>query len=102
MNWLNKLDRKYHKFAIKGLTNYLVGLTGLVFVLNYINGNNLFLEKISLEPYFILKGEVWRLVTYIFIPPSLSPLWIIFALYFFYMVGTGLEQEWGSFKFNFY
>jgi len=102
MNWLSKLDRKYHKFAIKGLTNYLVGLTGLVFVLNYINGNNLFLEKISLEPYFILKGEVWRLVTYIFIPPSLSPLWIIFALYFFYMVGTGLEQEWGSFKFNFY
>ena len=32
MNWLNKLERKYHKFAIPGLINYLVGLTGIVFV----------------------------------------------------------------------
>lgn len=101
MNWLSKLERKFRKFAIPGLINYLVGLTGIVFVLDQIS-QGLVTEKISLQPDLILKGEIWRLVSYIFIPPSTSIIWIIFALYFLYMIGTGLEQEWGSFKFNFY
>ncbi|MBC8061369.1 MAG: rhomboid family intramembrane serine protease [Clostridiaceae bacterium] len=101
MNWLNKLERKYRKFAIPGFINYLVGLTGIVYALDYITRSNL-IEKISFDRDLILKGEVWRLVSYIFVPPSTTILWIFFALYFLYMIGTGLEQEWGSFKFNFY
>jgi hypothetical protein len=42
------------------------------------------------------------LISYIFIPPNASPIFILFILYFYYMVGTGLEQEWGTFKFNLY
>ena len=55
-----------------------------------------------LYPDRVLQGEIWRLVTYIFIPPSFSPFWIIFVLYFYYLVGTGLEQAWGAFRFNLY
>lgn len=102
MNWLNKIERKFRKFAIKDLTIYLVALTGIIFAVNYFSGTNELISKLTLDPTLIMQGEVWRLITYIFIPPSLSPIWIIFALYFFYLLGTGLEAEWGSFKFDFY
>jgi len=55
-----------------------------------------------LYPDRVLQGEIWRLVTYIFIPPSFSPFWIFFVLYFYYLVGTGLEQAWGAFRFHLY
>ncbi len=102
MNWLNKLERKFRGKAIKGLTNYLVGLTAIVFVLNYISVDSTFIDKFRMDPHLVLKGEVWRLISFIFIPPEVSPILIIFALYFLYLAGNGLEQEWGSFKFNFY
>ena len=59
-------------------------------------------EKFILIPSKIMEGEVWRLITYIFLPPTLSLIWIIFVLMFYYMIGTGLESTWGSFKYNIY
>jgi len=100
MNWLNKLERKYRKFAIPNLIYYLVGLTAITTVLDAISGNILS-QRLFFDRDLILSGEVWRIVSYIFQPQGLS-IWTAFALYFLYIVGTGLEQEWGSFKFNFY
>ena len=100
MNWLNKLERKYRRFAIPNLINYLVGLTSIAFVLNFVSGNVLS-QKLIFDRDLILGGEVWRIVSYIFAPESMS-LWTVFIIYLLYLVGTGLEQEWGSFKFNFY
>ena len=102
MNWLNKLERKFRKFAIKDIYIYIIAITGIIFAVNYLSGTDLLLSKLYLDPALIAKGEIWRLITYVFIPPSASPIWIIFALYFFYLVASGLEAEWGSFKFNFY
>ena len=50
----------------------------------------------------ILKGQVWRLVTFMLQPPSYSFIFIIFTLYFYYIIGTVLENVWGAFKFNMY
>lgn len=100
MHWFDKLERKYGNLAIKNLMNYLVGLNGLAFLLTYIDPT--YTSKLILNPALVMQGQIWRLITYIFIPPSLSVLWLIFALYFYYMIGTGLEQEWGSFRFNLY
>ncbi len=100
MNWLDKLERKFGFLAIKGLMTYIIGATALVYLLMLSNPQNI--EKLVLIPSKVLEGEVWRLFSYIFIPPTTSVFWIIFILYFYYMVGSGLEQEWGSFKFNIY
>jgi hypothetical protein len=55
----------------------------------------------------VRHGQVWRLVTFIFVPPAgdmplmgSSPIWTAFAIYIFWLVGTGLESHWGSFKLN--
>ncbi len=102
MNVLNRLERKFGRYAIRDLMVYIVGLNALIYLLSIAYPESGAIGKLVLDPYFITKGEVWRLITFIFIPPAASVLWIFFILYFYYMVGTGLEHEWGSFRFNVY
>lgn len=97
---LDKLERKFGKFAIKGLMTYIVVGNLAVFILQYLFP--FIPSRLALIPSLVLKGEVWRLVTYVFIPPRTSILFILFALYFYYMIGSTLEREWGSFKLNIY
>ena len=48
----------------------------------------------------LVRGQLWRLITFIFLPPSSSPIFILFALYFYYLIGTRLEAHWGSVRFD--
>jgi len=57
---------------------------------------------LDLDPGRVRQGEVWRLVTYIFIPQTLSPWWILFALWFLWWIGDGLERAWGAFRLTLY
>ncbi len=101
MHWINKLERKYGRYAVKNLMFYIIGLNALVFFFSYLDFDRV-MSTLVLDPALVLQGQVWRLVTYLFIPPTFSVFWIIFALYFYYLVGTNLEHEWGAFKFNLY
>lgn len=100
MNWLDKLERKFRNFGIKGLMTYIVGLNFAVFLLYLLAQNNGIVSKLLLIPALVYQGEIWRLISFIFIPPSFSVFWILFTLYFYYMIGNSLEHEWGTFKFN--
>lgn len=102
MNWLDRLERKFGKFALPGLMKFIIALTGGVYVIDMIMPYSNIKYKLALYPELVAKGEVWRLITYIFIPPSSWPIFIIFVLYLYYMIGTALEHEWGSFRFNVY
>lgn len=100
MRWINKLERKYGRYGIPNLMQFIVLGNALVFLL--MNVSPTLVNNLYLYPPFVLQGQVWRLVTFIFIPPTTSLLWVFFVLYFYYMVGTNLEQTWGTFKFNLY
>jgi len=102
MKWLDKLERKFGRFAIRGLMTYIVSLNLAVFLLTFMDRSGVLISKLMLNPSMILRGEIWRLVTFIFIPPSFDIIWILFTLYFYYTVGNALESEWGSFRFNVY
>ncbi len=100
LKWLNNLERKYGRYAISGLMKYIVAANLAVFLLEIINPG---LEaNLMLIPEAVMAGQVWRLVTFILIPPATSAFWILFTLYFYFIIGMGLEQAWGSFKFNIY
>ncbi|HYQ48190.1 MAG TPA: hypothetical protein VEP69_03915 [Thermodesulfovibrionales bacterium] len=99
---LDRLERRFGRYAIRQLIVYIVGINGLVYLLRYGMPQSDAISKLRLDPQLILQGELWRLLSWIFIPPSASLVWIFFILYFTYMVGIGLEQEWGSFRFNVY
>ena len=106
MKWLNTLELKYGRYAIHGLIRIVVALNALVFVM-YLT-NPAFLKLLYLDSELIMKGQVWRLVTYVFIPALgrwwLMPdyLWLTFWLLFLWLMGEGLEHAWGPFKLNCY
>ena len=102
MKWINKLERKYGKYGIKNLMLYIVAIQGLVYVLNYYYAPGVIIENIALYPWKVFEGEIWRLITFIFTPPNISPFFLAFVLYFYYMIGNSLEDEWGKFRFNLY
>src|SRR5947199_3790904 len=100
MSWLDRLERRFGFLGIPGLARILVGFAALVFGLAWLLPG--FTSMLTLDPVRIGHGEVWRLVTYIFIPQTLSPWWVIFALWFLWWVGEGLERAWGSFRLTLY
>lgn len=101
MKWLNKLDRKYGKYAIHGLIKYIILANIIVYVVDII-ANGFATGLLLFNPALILQGQIWRIFSFVLIPPPEQPIFIFFALYFSYLIGTGLEHEWGSFKFNIY
>src|SRR5947207_1343031 len=82
MNWLDKLEKHFGFLAVPGLIRIVAGFTGLVFLLS-LDPN--FYSVLDLRPALIRRGEVWRLVTYIFLPPGnlaqqFGWLWAVFAV----------------------
>ena len=107
MNRLNDaIDRfcaKHRNFGIFNLMRYVVIVNAAVYLLYLLTGSNYrLISLLALEPALVLKGEVWRLITFVFIPFSLAPLSLILSLYFYYWMGNILEDHWGSGKFTIY
>ena len=101
-NWLNKLERKYGRFGIPNLTNILVAGQILVFAIE------LFIDRtitawVGLNRFFLLQGQIWRAITFVFIPSyGGSILSAVLGIYFTWFIGTALEQEWGDFRYTVY
>src|SRR5438045_7484462 len=100
MTWLDKRVRRFGFVAIPGLIRIVIGFTALVYVLVYLNRG--FESFLTLDPALILRGQVWRLVTYIFLPQTFSSLWVLLTLWFLWFIGEGLERAWGSFRLTLY
>lgn len=101
MRFMNKLEKRFGRYAIPNLMGYIVGLEGLVFLLSHAPQGSRLIEQFRFNPALIMQGEIWRLATFVFIPPGTS-IWVVFILYFYYVLGMRLEHEWGSFRFNVY
>ncbi|MCR5420311.1 MAG: hypothetical protein K6E98_04845 [Lachnospiraceae bacterium] len=101
---LNKLERKFGRYAIVNLSKYVIGcyiLGYAIMIIGRITGTNL-LGFFSLDPYKILHGQIWRLITWIIVPPQSIDLFTIIMLMLYYSLGTSLERTWGTFRFNIY
>lgn len=100
LNWLDKLERKLGRFAIPNLTVYL--LVGYVIGFGIVNLMRDMVGYLTLEPALILRGQVWRLISWVLIPPTDSLISLVFLVLLYYSLGTALERTWGSFRYNVY
>ena len=96
--FLNSLERKIGKYAIRNLSLYII----ISYIIGYILALTGSVEFISLNPYYITQGQIWRIITWIIVPPSSLDIFTIIMLYFFYSIGTALERTWGAFRYNVY
>ena len=96
------MERRFGKYAIKNLMLYIIALYVLGIIIN-IWTPLVYDTYLALDAQKILQGQVWRIVTFIIQPPSnTNIIFLIFVLYFYYMIGTVLENIWGAFRFNLY
>lgn len=98
---LNKLERKFGKYAISNLSLWMI----ITYVIGYgvqIVASNL-IGYLVLDPYLIIhKFQIWRIVSWILIPPEGLGIFTIIMLFLYYSLGTTLEKTWGTFKYNVY
>ena len=95
------LQRFLQKYAVSNLSLVIIMCYGFGYLLQYVNAS--FLNYLTLNPYAICHGQIWRLVTWVLVPPDTSNiLFIIIAMMFYYSIGTSLERVWGTYAYNVY
>lgn len=110
MKFFEKLERKYGRYAIRDLMRYIIILYIIGWAIEIVN-EKFYVEMLAMDVEKILHGQVWRLFTFIIMPPQDSPqdstqdsryIFMVFTLYLYYVLGTSLERVWGAFRFNAY
>ena len=97
-----KIERfcyRHPNFGIPNLMRYLTIANVVFWVMNMINRP--FLSYMLFNPALIQRGQVWRLVSFLFVPPSTGVLALL-VFYFYYWIGTTLEKQWGTGQFTIY
>lgn len=97
---MSKFEKKFGKYAVSNLTAILIMCYVAGYVIQFINKDLLLL--LTLDPYKILHGQIWRLVTWIIAPPSSLDIFTILMLFFYYSIGNALERTWGVYRYNVY
>ena len=95
---------RHPRFGIPNLMRYIVIGNVVVYFLSMLSSkaDATALDFLVFNLNGLLHGEVWRLVTFVFVPEYFSPFALIISLYFYYWIGSILEREWGTAKFTLY
>ena len=98
---VDRFCARHPRFGIPNLMLYISIGTILVYVLLQFSDYTA-ISFLTFNLAHVLHGEVWRIITYIFVPMYGSPFSLLIALYFYYWIGSTLERQWGTAKFNLY
>ncbi|CAN5864841.1 hypothetical protein BH11VER1_BH11VER1_26740 [soil metagenome] len=100
MSLLNTLEIKFGRFAVPHLVKIIACFQVVAWLMIKLQPEfELFL---ILDRTSVLKGEVWRLITWVFMPGQISPLFLLFAVMIMFMISDALEDAWGVFRVNLY
>jgi membrane associated rhomboid family serine protease len=103
MKLMQKLERWLGPYAVQNPTLYLViGQAAVYFGDQFSPQKGAWSERLVLVPGLVMQGEVWRLLTFAFVPPGMSPIWILIYLTALYSFGQAVEQIWGTVRYNAY
>jgi hypothetical protein len=98
---MSNFEKRFGKYAIKNVSLVLILCYGIGYIIQQVNP--IFMQYLSLDPYQILHGQIWRLVTWVINPPMQSNIiFFLIMLLFLYSIGTALERTWGVYRFNVY
>jgi len=97
---MNTLENKFGRFAIPGLVNILAGFQVVVWLLVLLQPE--FVDWLLLDSKSVFKGQLWRLITWMFVPGTMGPIWMLLMVMVMITIGNGLEQAWGAFRLNLY
>ncbi len=97
-----KFDRFIYNNSSKGIPNLmlLICIGSLIsYFVMLADSSGMFYSFMCFNRAKILHGQLWRLLTYVFLPPS-GGIWLFLLLFAYYGIGRMVEQAWGTLKFN--
>ena len=99
---INRFCAMHPNLAIPGLMRYIVISNALLYIVSMFDQSGLLWGFLAMDAAAVLRGQIWRLVTYVLIPVGGTPLSVLLSLIFYYWLGESMERLWGSAKFTFY
>lgn len=102
MNIFKQAERWLSRFRIQPFFQYIIFAMAGIYLLDLFFPAFRLTSKMALYAPAVFRGEVWRLVTFLIIPPHGQILQAALALYFYYFIGTALEARWGARRFLVY
>lgn len=100
MNFFKKLERKLAPYAITNLMLYIIIINAAGFILAMFNPQ--MLNIVCWDMNKILKGQIWRLVTFMMMPFQSDLFSFVLFAFVYYSIGNTLERTWGTVRFNLY
>ena len=79
---------------------YIVIGNLIVFIFDYLFPELLISSYMYFDRDAVLSGQVWRILSFILMPFNSNPVFMLISCYFYWLIGTQLEQVWGGFRFN--
>ena len=106
MKSLNKkIDRfclTHPRFGIPRLMMYIVIGNILVWIVGMMDTTGTLYSLLCFDAAMFCRGQLWRIVTFALVPTTSGLLWLAISLYFYYFIGSSLENAWGAGKFTIY
>ena len=100
MNFLRKMEQRFGRYAIHELPVLMIAFQVVGYTLAMVAPK--MLNWICFDPARICRGQVWRLVTWVLMPPSSLDIFTVIMLFFYYWIAKTLANTWGDFYFNIY
>ena len=98
--WVDRLERRLGFLAVPGLPGFLTAMTACTALL--ASAKPEFVAALALDPDAVMHGQLWRVLTFLIVPPESSLLWMLLWLAMIYACLIALENAWGEFKLTAY
>ncbi len=99
---MSDFEKKFGRYAVRNLSSVLIGLYILGYLVLLVAPGAM--NYLTLDPYKIMHGQVWRIVTWLLNPPTGvdggNLIFVMIMLFFYYSIGTSLERVWGTYRYN--
>lgn len=106
MNWMDKLEKKLGRYAVPNITRYMVFATLIGYALYYLmlvsDTASVIVEALSFSPAGILRGQIWRILSWILVPSGAPTFWSLLFVLCLLMLGQNMESYLGTFRMNVY
>lgn len=104
---MKNLRRNFERYCFanrnKGIPNLMLYITlgnAVVYLISAFAGNYVLYNLLCFNRALILRGQIWRLFTYPLTLLNSNILFMLISLLCYYSLGTAMERQWGTLKFN--
>ena len=98
---MSNFERRFGRYAVKNLSIYIIVCYAIGYMIRLLVPG--LLGYLYLNPYLIIHNlQIWRLFTWLLVPPGGFSFITLIFLYFFYSISSSLESTWGTYRYNIY